>query len=80
MDENIDTSKLLRQAVPIIQNMATSELVYNDNSGYCECHYCTLSGVGFDNRRAEIKPTDHDQDCPIRLAAAWLEKWRQAQP
>lgn len=66
------------EVLPIIQSMATSELILTDN--YCECHYCTLSGVPLDKRRATIKPEEHDADCPVRLAAAWLEEQRKTQP
>lgn len=79
MDEFI-TQQLLQRAEPIIQKMATSELTYNSFRGDCECQYCPLAGIPLKKRLLGIKPEEHFANCPVRLAAAWMEKWREIQP
>lgn len=67
--------ELLQDAIPIIQAMEMSELVYNDSSGDLECHYCNLACHHYYTLRPA--PLEHDRDCPIHLAAVFLEKWRK---
>jgi hypothetical protein len=61
----------------IAQAMADSEMVYNDNSGLTECCYCTTTRQIMVE---PLQPQQHDEDCPVRLAAAWLEKHKVEQP
>lgn len=79
MDEFI-TQQLLQRAEPIVRAMATSKLVYKNNRDSCECQYCPLAGIPLKKRLLGIKPEEHFAGCPVRLAAAWLEKWREIQP
>lgn len=78
MDEIISQQELLQRATPIIEAMAASKLVYKSR-GSCECPYCPLSGVPLKERLLGIKPEQHFANCPIRLAAAWMEEWRKTQ-
>lgn len=79
VDTRKSTHELLLLAIPIIQDMATSRMILADDSDYYECPYCPLSSVPLDTRRSTLKPEEHDVNCPIRLAAAWLEQWRITQ-
>lgn len=77
MDEFRNKLELLQNAVPIVQAMAESKPVYNDNSGYLECQYCPATSRTFTEPPLSLE--DHHEDCPIRLATAWLEQWRETQ-
>lgn len=77
MDEFRNKLELLQNAVPIVQAMAESKPVYNDNSGYLECQYCPATSRTFTEPPLSLE--DHHEDCPIRLAAAWLEEWKKQQ-
>lgn len=61
----------LAQAIPILEALANSDMPYNDNSGDLECQYCNLAQHSEFTMRA--KPSEHDKDCPIRLASEWLQ-------
>lgn len=73
-DPHKSIQDLLQQAIPIIQAMATSKPTYNDNSGYLECPYCPATSRTFTEPPLSLE--DHHEDCPVRLATAWLEEWR----
>lgn len=69
--------ELFQQATPIIEALAKSKPAYNDNSGYLECPYCPATSRTF--TEPPLSLDDHHEDCPIRLADAWLEQWRAIQ-
>lgn len=77
MEEIINQQQLLQQAVPIIEAVANSKPAYNDNSGYLECQYCPATSRIFTEPSLSLE--DHHEDCPIRLAAAWLDEWKKQQ-
>ncbi len=66
------TKERIQQAVALIQTLADTEMVYNDNTGDLECPYCLLAC----HREYTMRPSqlDHDKDCPIRLACLWLQE------
>lgn len=77
MEEIIGTLELLQLAAPIIEALANSEPAYNDNNGYLECQYCPATSRTF--TKPPLSLEDHHEDCPVRLAATWLEGWKKQQ-
>lgn len=61
----------LAEAATLLEALANSDMCYNDSSGDLECQWCNLAcHVEYTMRPMA---SDHDKDCPVRLASLWLQ-------
>ncbi len=61
----------LAEAIPLLEALANSDMCYNDSSNDLECQWCNLACHAEYTMRPT--PSEHDKDCPVRLASEWLQ-------